>query len=60
MTITSEQWRKIQRAIQDDGLTELLSDMLDEAYEEGRRDGYEMGKEEVSNSRCIGVTRASR
>jgi hypothetical protein len=46
MRVTTEQWRKIQRAIEDDGLAELISDMLDDAYDEGKRDGYEVAKNE--------------
>lgn len=44
MRVTTEQWRKIQQAIDDGDLAELISDMLDEAYEEGKRDGYEAAK----------------
>lgn len=46
MTITTEQWRKIQKAIDDGDLAELISDMLDDAYEEGKHDGYEAAKDE--------------
>ena len=46
MTVTTEQWRKIQRAIDDGDLAELISDMLYDAYEEGKHDGYEAAKDE--------------
>lgn len=45
MKVSTEQWRKIQRAIDDGTLAELIDDMTDDAYEEGKRDGFEIGKE---------------
>jgi hypothetical protein len=49
MHITTEQWRKIQQAIRDGDLAELIGDMNDDAYAEGKHDGYEIGKEEAEN-----------
>jgi hypothetical protein len=46
MRISTEDWRKIQKAIEDGNLIDLINDMLDEAYEAGKRDGYEVGKNE--------------
>lgn len=47
MRITTEQWRAIQKAIEDDGLAELIGDMLDDAYEEGKCYGVEIGRDEA-------------
>jgi len=46
MRVTTEQWRKIQRAIDDGDLAELISNMLDDAYAEGKHDGYEAAKDD--------------
>jgi predicted SnoaL-like aldol condensation-catalyzing enzyme len=46
MKVTPEQWLKILRAIQDGDCVALLESMLGDAYEEGKRDGVEIGREE--------------
>jgi hypothetical protein len=45
MRVTTEQWRKILKAIDDGDLAELIGDMLDDAYDEGKRDGVEIGRD---------------
>lgn len=44
MTISVEQWFKILKAIEDGNLFDLITDMLNTAYNEGKHDGMEIDR----------------
>jgi hypothetical protein len=47
MTIAPVEWFKIQKAIEDGDLFDLITDMLNAAYNEGKHDGMDIDREDV-------------